>query len=242
MAFRFTLTQHLRISPHTPNSRCVFRAPEHGKGGPWSVVQCHCWDVCPEACQPAWTLGSTVQELGYSDLHSSNISGAGECFGILKYGKNFQINCYKLAWCCTWRMDVREKEQQAVKEVRMKNWMVKSHPIGGEKIHLHTLLVSAAIPPNTLGTGKVTRKWWLCGVRGEWEFKRGTVWRTVTRVQAEHWTWVQLSTQGWTCAVRLSLSSCCVGSGVSQALWVLQLGNSLMRTSVCPRPCSHPCP
>ena len=56
-------------------------------------------------------------------------------------------------------MDVREKEQQAVKEVRMKKWMVKSHPIGGEKIHLHTLLISAAILPNTLGTGKVTRKW-----------------------------------------------------------------------------------
>lgn len=54
-------------------------------------------------------------------------------------------------------MDVREKEQKTLKEVRMKNWMVKSHPIGGEKSHLHTpptLLISSAIPPNTLGTWK----------------------------------------------------------------------------------------
>lgn len=52
---------------------------------------------------------------------------------------------------------MREKEQQAVKEVSMKNWMVKSHPIGGEKSHLHTpptLLIRAAVPPNTPGTGK----------------------------------------------------------------------------------------
>ena len=46
VAFRFMLTQHLQISPHTPNSSCVFLAPGHGKGGPWSVIQCHCWDVC----------------------------------------------------------------------------------------------------------------------------------------------------------------------------------------------------
>ena len=46
VAFRVILTQHLQISPHTPNSSYVFLAPEHGKGGPWSAVQCHCWDVC----------------------------------------------------------------------------------------------------------------------------------------------------------------------------------------------------
>lgn len=49
------------------------------------------------------------------------------------------------------------KRAAGCQEVSMKNWMVKSHPVGGGKSHLHappTLLISAAVPPNTLGTWK----------------------------------------------------------------------------------------
>lgn len=129
-------------------------------------------------------------------------------------------------------MDVTDKSSRLLSE---SEWRIGGSPNGGEKRHLHTppiWRISVAIPQNTFGDWK---KWPLCGVRGEWEFRRGqNVESNDAGVfLAEHMS--RLSPQGWTCAACLSPSSCCVGSSKSQALWFLQLGDSFMRVSLCCR-------
>lgn len=67
-------------------------------------------------------------------------------------------------------MDVTDKSSRLLSE---SEWRIGGSPNGGEKRHLHTppiWRISVAIPQNTFGDWK---KWPLCGVRGEWEFRRG---------------------------------------------------------------------